>query len=63
MTTAKIEIGPKAWNGDRAGRREQGGGGGDREQACLEISRKRHPLFYHFKRSEMPCPLSLQKMG
>jgi hypothetical protein len=51
------EIGPKARDGDRAGRCEQCCCGGDHEQACLEISRKGHPLLYHFKGSEKPCPL------
>ena len=40
------EIGPKARDGDRAGRCEQCGGRGDHEQACLEVSRDGHPLLY-----------------
>ena len=39
------EIDPKARDGDRAGRRKQCGGRSEHEQACLEISRKGHPLF------------------
>jgi hypothetical protein len=42
------EIGPKARNGDRAGRCEQCGGPGDHEQSCLKVSRDGHPLLYHF---------------
>src|SRR5262245_14214074 len=47
------EIRPKAWDGDRAGCCEQCGGRRDHEQACLEVSRDWHPLFYHFRGREV----------
>src|SRR5262249_24370134 len=42
------EIGPKARDGDRAGRGEQCGSRRDQEEAWLEISREGHPLLFHF---------------
>src|SRR5262249_36393831 len=46
------EIRPKVRDGDRSGCSEQCGGRGEHEQACLEVSRDWHALFYDFRGSE-----------
>src|SRR5262245_19662842 len=41
----------------------QCGGRGDHEQACLEVSRDRHPLLYHFRGNEMALTVALNYPG